>query len=258
MTSLHSLEIGTGETVILLHGFPFNQQLWAGFAKKLGDSHRVVTLDLPGFGNSPALPSGFTIDDVSSEILSFIQTKGYEAPVIVGHSLGGYIALGMAERDPGAMAGLCLFHSTAMADSSEKRQSRNKTLDFIARQGVRAFTSNFVAQLYADQQHSSITRVKNIAVQASREAVEGYTLAMRDRPDRQSVLKSFQKPILIIAGEKDPGIPVSAIQEQASLNPAIELSILPDTGHMGMFEAESVCVKKISEFVRKSAVTFRA
>lgn len=256
MTRLNYRELGTGPVVILLHGFPMNQQVWAEFGEKLSESLQVVTVDLPGFGKSPALPRGFTLEDVSGEMLSFIRERKYPRPVVVGHSLGGYVGLAMAESGQDLLGGLCLFHSTAVEDSEEKKQSRNKTLEFIARQGVQAFTSNFVGQLYADPQHSSITKVKNIAVQSREETVTGYTLAMRDRKDRRQVLRSFHKPILFLAGEKDQVIPASSILEQASLNEQAHAVILPDVAHMGMFESETTSLRHIADFVRNCSVTF--
>lgn len=256
MKEISYRELGSGAVVILIHGFPMNQQVWTDFGEKLSASLQVVTLDLPGFGKSAGLPKGFTIEDVASRVLTLIREKQYAMPVIVGHSLGGYVALAMAEQEPDRLGGICLFHSTALADSPEKKESRNKTLEFIARQGVQAFTSNFIAQLYADPQHSSITRVKRIAVESTREAVEGYTLAMRERKDRRHVLQAFPRPILFIAGEKDQGIPPNTIVQQSALVSTAETVILPDVGHMGMFEAEATCLRKITDFVGKCSVTF--
>ncbi|MGC1243062.1 MAG: alpha/beta hydrolase [Chryseosolibacter sp.] len=256
MASINYREQGSGTTVILIHGFPLNQLMWNDFEEKLSDTLQVVTIDLPGFGKSPGLPEGFSIDDVARVVLGWIREREYLNPVIVGHSLGGYVTLAMAEQDKNALGGICLFHSTALADSREKKQSRDKVLEFIAKQDVQAFTSNFIGPLYADPQHSSITKVKNIAVQSSRESVVGYTKAMRDRKQRTNVLADFHRPILFLAGEKDPGIPPGTIVEQATLNPLAEALILPDVGHMGMFEAEGPCLKKIIDFAKRCAVTF--
>jgi pimeloyl-ACP methyl ester carboxylesterase len=256
MSTLNHREQGNGHTIILIHGFPMNQHVWDDFVDKLDDHHHVVTVDLPGFGKSPGLSDGFSIDDVASEVLSWIHEKNYLNPIVVGHSLGGYVTLGMAEQDPEVIGGVCLFHSTAKADSEEKKQSRNKTLAFIEKQGVEAFTSNFIAQLYADPQHSSITKVKNIAVQSSRETVTGYIRAMRDRKDRTAVLESIHVPVLLLAGERDPGIPPETIREQAALNANAEAVILPDVAHMGMFEAEGPSLKKILNFFNDRGVTF--
>jgi pimeloyl-ACP methyl ester carboxylesterase len=256
MTTLHFREQGTGPTLILIHGFPLNQTVWDNFIQKLSLSLQVVTLDLPGFGKSPGLPEGFSLDDVGATVHSWLEEKKYHQPVIAGHSLGGYVTLALAERDRACMAGMCLFHSTALADSEEKKESRNKVLEFIEKQGVQAFTSNFIGQLYADPRHSSITKVKNIAVQSTKEAVVGYTKAMRDRKDLTGVLRTFHKPILFLGGEKDQGIPAATLHQQAVMNQGAEAVILPEVAHMGMFEAEGTCQKKIRTFVEKCAVTF--
>lgn len=242
--------------MILMHGFPMNQQVWADFAEKLSARFKVVTVDLPGFGKSPRLSGPFTLRAVASAVLNWVRAKQYQRPVITGHSLGGYVALALADLDIELMSGMCLFHSTALADSEEKKRSRNKVLEFIEKQGVHAFTSNFIAQLYADPQHSSITRVKNIAVQSSKETVVDYTMAMRDRPDQTDVLRRFPSPVLFLAGDKDQGIPVDSIVKQAALCKDGEAVILPEVAHMGMFEAEGACLRKLTSFVEKTAVTF--
>lgn len=256
MDALHYRETGSGPTLILIHGFPLNQQAWNEFAEKLSASLQVVTLDLPGFGKSPALPHPFSLKDVASSVLQWINKRKYHRPVIVGHSLGGYVALALADLNMDVMSGLCLFHSTALADSDEKKESRNKVIEFIEKQGVHAFTSNFIGQLYADTQHSSITKVKSIAVQASKDAVVEYTRAMRARPDQKSVLRRFPKPVLFLSGEKDRGIPADSILEQAALCRDAEAVILPEVAHMGMFESEGTCLKRIINFTEKCAVTF--
>lgn len=256
MGPINYREAGSGQPLMLIHGFPMNLHVWESVVEKLSDEFHVITPDLPGFGKSAGLPAGFSIEDVARSMLQFLKEKSFSMPVVVGHSLGGYVTLAMAEQQPDALAGFCLFHSTALPDSEEKKSSRNKVLEFIDKQGVHAFTSNFIAGLYADAQHSSITKVKNIAVTASAETVIGYTKAMRDREDRTHVLRSFPGPMLLLAGEKDQGIPPESILQQASLNEKAEGIILPGVAHMGMFEAEPMSLKKISAFVKKCAVTF--
>jgi pimeloyl-ACP methyl ester carboxylesterase len=248
-------EQGAGPSAIFIHGFPMNQSVWTELAEKLRKSVRVITLDLPGFGTSPALPEGFSLEQVARRLLDWIREREIVKPVIVGHSLGGYVALALAAQDKDLASGMCLFHSTAYADSPEKKQSRDKVLDFIEKQGVQAFTSNFIGQLYADPRHSSIGKVKSIAMQSSKEAVTGYTRAMKDRKDRTDVLRTFPSPILFLAGEKDQGIPGETIVQQAALNQQARAIILAGVAHMGMFEAEDICLKEISEFIQKCLVT---
>jgi pimeloyl-ACP methyl ester carboxylesterase len=234
--------------ILLLHGFPFHRRIWDGFAEGLAESARVIAVDLPGFGDSPIIKTPFTLDDIGRSILSWMDEHDVKTPMIVGHSLGGYIALALAGLDPSKFAGLILFHSTAYADNAEKKESRNKVLDFIDKNGVLKFTSNFIPPLFAKPDHPAIDTVRKIAIQASTEAVVNYTIAMRDRPDRTAMLTDFHKPIMFISGEKDGGITVESVKKQAQANPSIETHILNDCGHMGMFEKREETLMLIRKF----------
>lgn len=242
-------ERGKGPVVILLHGFPFNQTLWDDYAEKLSAMFRVFTLDLPGFGNSKPLKEPFSIDDISRKVISWIQEKGLRNVVLVGHSMGGYVSLAIAEKAPEILAALVLFHSTAYPDSKEKKESRNKAMAFIAKNGATAFTSSFITPLFANPQHPDIEKVRSIAMQSTAETLTGYIRAMRNRPDRQEVLKNFPKKILFLAGEKDAGIPIDTIHRQAGLCTDASVAVLPDTGHMSMFENREQSLQILKDFV---------
>jgi pimeloyl-ACP methyl ester carboxylesterase len=249
---LHFKSQGKGRPVLLIHGFPLNQTIWASFADELSKSFQVFTIDLPGFGESPLLKAPFSIVDVAESVLGWMTEHNIEKPIVIGHSLGGYVALEMVNMKPNTFAGLVLFHSTAYADSEEKKASRNKVLEFIEKNGVLTFTSNFIPPLFADQKHNDIEFVKRIATQSGKEAVVNYTIAMRDRPDRTSVLRQFPKPILFIAGEKDPGIPVESLKQQQQLGSHIDLSIVRNVAHMGMLEDQNQTLEIVKEFANKS------
>jgi pimeloyl-ACP methyl ester carboxylesterase len=228
---------GSGQPVILLHGFPFNQSLWDPLDSALAAlGYKIYTPDLPGFGESALLPSGFTLEDVAGEMLQWIHEEKINGIVLIGHSLGGYVALEMVRQQPGLFAGFGLLHSTALADHAEKKESRTKAIEFIGRNGVKAFTTNFIEPLFADSRNEFIPRVKNIASEATEEAVTGYTIAMRDRKNQEAVLKDFKGPILFVAGEHDKGIPVESVKQQAALCQHSEVHILSSSAHMSMFE----------------------
>jgi len=244
-------EYGQGRPVILLHGFPMHQEVWNDFAPHLADHCRVITPDLPGLGKTPGLPQGFSLADVALEVLNFCAEKEIHNSVVIGHSLGGYVALAMVEKNPGRFAGLGLFHSTAYPDSDEKKQSRTKVVEFVNQHGAEAFTSNFIPPLFARPDHPAIDRVRKLSVQANADAVKGYTLAMRDRPEQTKTLKSFKNPTLFIAGEKDNGIPFQTVQAQSRLCQHPEYHVLQDVAHMGMFEKPELTSTIIAGFLDK-------
>jgi pimeloyl-ACP methyl ester carboxylesterase len=252
MSSLNFSVRGQGTPVILLHGFPFNSSVWTPFAEALSNDFQVFTPDLPGFGKSPLLAGEFSIDDVGNAVIDWINKNRITNAVIVGHSLGGYVALSMVNQSPQIFSGLVLFHSTALADNPEKKENRNKVLSFIESNGVIPFTSNFIEPLFHNKVHPFIQKVRDIAIQGTKEAVVAYTKAMRDRNDRQHVLKDFGKSVLFLTGAHDSGISVESVEKQAFGNSRVNVQILENAAHMGMFEEREKCLEAIKIFVRSN------
>jgi pimeloyl-ACP methyl ester carboxylesterase len=219
---------GKGNPVIFLHGFPMHHGVWDDFGDRFKNSNTVITPDLPGFGKSPVLPPGFSLAQVAEQLIQ----------LVLDEALNNF-------------AGMGLFHSTAYADSDDKKQSRNKAIEFVNKNGAKAFATNFITPLFADPNDAAIEKVKKIAAESSESAVIGYTLAMRDRPDQTKTLKSFKKPTLFLAGDKDPGIPVESIHKQAAVCQNPEIHVLSNVAHMAMFERPEEAATKISTFLSK-------
>ncbi len=252
MKTLFSRQRGNGEVMIFIHGFPFHQGIWDNFAEKFIDANTVVTIDLPGFGKSPILPDGFTIDDVAENVLQFMDAHKLSNAILVGHSLGGYVSLAMIDKKPELFQKLIMFHSTAYADSDERKESRNKVVEFVKKNGALAFTTSFIGPLFSDPQHEDIELVKQIAATTDAETIIGYTKAMRDRPERIKTLKNFKKPTLFLAGDKDPGIPATSVVEQSRHCQKGKIHILKNVAHMGMFEKSVESVAGIKDFLKKT------
>lgn len=255
MSSVYFREVGSGFPVVLIHGFPFTNQIWDSFAQKLAEDFHVITPDLPGFGHTGLPGEKLTIDSVAAIMIHWLREKNITKSIVIGHSLGGYVTLAMARQAPELFSAIGLFHSTATADSEEKKESRDKVIEFIAKNGVEKFTSNFIGPLFADAHHPGIKTVQAIAVQAKENTVNAYTMAMRNRPDSTSVLSDFKKPVLFIAGEKDGGIPIDSIKKQSQLSQHSELHVLRDVAHMGMVEHENQTVEIVRRFIKKFGVT---
>jgi pimeloyl-ACP methyl ester carboxylesterase len=254
MTTLFFQETGSGKPVLLIHGFPFHHKIWDDYTGRLSDDFRVICIDLPGFGESAALKSPFTLEPVAETLLDFLQEKNIQEVNLIGHSLGGYVALAMVKKNPDIFSSLIMFHSTAYADSVEKRASRSKVVEFVKKNGALPFSSGFIPPLFANPTHPAIEKVKQIASDATAEAVISYTLAMRDRPDQIKTLENFKNPTLFLAGEKDPGIPVDSVRKQASHCQNPEIHIFDDVAHMGMFEKPRETAAKIKSFLAKNHV----
>lgn len=251
MRDLFFKKWGNGKPLLFIHGFPFHQEIWSSYVKKFTDKFCVITIDLPGFGKSPALTFPFTLDQVADSLLNFLFDQKLPRVALLGHSLGGYVALAMVKKKPEIFSELILFHSTAYPDSSEKKESRSKVIEFVERNGASPFTTNFIPPLFVKQDHPAIETVRKIAGKSTKAAVIGYTQAMRDRPDQIKTLESFENPTLFLAGRKDPGIPVESVLKQASHCKKPEIHILEEVAHMGMFESPDDTSAKIKDFLGK-------
>ena len=251
MNPVFSQDKGSGKPLLLIHGFPFHQGIWDGYSERFTDRFRVITVDLPGFGKSPLLKTPFSIDHVAETLLEFLRGKNLVDVIIVGHSLGGYVALSMIKKNPELFRALVLFHSTAYSDSADKKESRMKVVDFVKKNGALPFTTGFIPPLFANPNNQAIEKVRKVASEASAEAVIGYSLAMKDREENVKTLEIFENPTLFLAGKNDPGIPPESIIKQAAHCQKPQIQILDDVAHMGMFEKPEVTASEIKDFLSK-------
>lgn len=252
-TSFYYKEYGKGEPVILLHGFCETGEIWNGFVDTLSQKYRLLIPDLPGFGKSTILPGDFSIDDIGKLIGTWLQELRITNCAVIGHSLGGYVMLALAKNNPELLEKIGLFHSTALADSDEKKDSRNKTIEFIQKYGSRVFAESFAPSLFYDSNRNiikkDVLKVVKIASNVNEKSLVKYTEAMRDRNDRTDVLTSFENPILFIAGEYDTVIPIEKVNQQIELPKYPVVGILKNTGHMGMLERKTECLTILENFL---------
>jgi pimeloyl-ACP methyl ester carboxylesterase len=251
--NINHKEFGKGYPVILIHGFGESHTIWEPIAEKLGSKYRVLIPDLPGFGESSPLPFDHSIDMVANSIYDWMKKNNIAECIIIGHSLGGYVTLEIAKKFPNIVSAIGLIHSTALADTPEKRIGREKSIEFIQKHGVAKFIDSFVPMLfyekYRDKHKAAIDRVMEEGRNIPEKTLTDYMLSMRDRDDSTDFLKEFEKPILFVFGEEDTSIPPARSKEQIKfmLNPY--LKNLPETGHMGMIEREEEIFNTISKFV---------
>ena len=133
---------GEGKTLVLIHGFAEDGNIWNGLSNQLKDNFRLIIPDIPGSGKSTILNNSqreVSIDDYAKVIFQILKKENSTTCTIIGHSMGGYITLAFANKYPDLLAGFGLFHSTAFADSEEKKQTRRKAIEFIKNNGAYAF-----------------------------------------------------------------------------------------------------------------------
>lgn len=252
---LHHIQRGAGQPVVLLHGFCENLHIWDPVIDKLADSAHVIAIDLPGSGSNAALSGPISIEEMATQVYQTLHELGMVSGVLVGHSMGGYVSLAMAEKYPQWMQGLCLFHSTAFADSADKKEKRDKSFQFIHQYGIEEFNNSLVPSLFSTSQRDTlrdtIEKVKTLTNQTPVSTAMETVLAMKNRPDRTSVLRQANYPVMFITGREDEVVPLEDVQKQCWLPPGlVSMHVLPQVGHMGMYEQPQSTMAMLEALVR--------
>lgn len=229
--------------------------MWFPFVEPLAEYYRVTCIDLPGYGESLLEQADLSLENVADQLAEWFASEGLEKAVVIGHSLGGYVALALTERHPQLIAGLGLFHSMALADDAESQHKRDKALLFLKKHPVAKFIEPFIPSLFYDQRKTElqeeIRKSTEIGLKTPLETIVTYTLAMRERKDRFEVWKNLPCHCLFIGGVNDTRVPVSTCEEHIEERELIDGYIIPETAHMGMFERPSETLQMIKDYLLK-------
>jgi len=247
-------DIGNGSPVILIHGFGQDSQVWDIQAKELKTKWRLLIPDLPGSGRSPKGNPNWSMEELAEVIKAILDSEKINQAVIIGHSMGGYITLAFVEKYPGNALAFGLFHSSAFADSDEKKTARQKNIDFIDKNGSYSFlkqaTPNLFGELFKQEQPDFVNNFIDRYKEFDPNALIAYTQSMINRPDRTMVLKEFKNPVLFIIGKHDNAVPFEQTMQQVHLPQLSYIHILENAGHMGMIEEPQKSTIFLDEFIK--------
>jgi pimeloyl-ACP methyl ester carboxylesterase len=248
-------ESGKGKTLVFLHGVTESLEIWDSFREQLSESFRVIVIDLAGHGKSECVDPIHTMElqaEVVSEILKKCKVKSC---VMIGHSMGGYVALAFAGKYPEILKGLCLFHSHPYPDTAEDRKNRSRTIEIIAKDKF-GFVANFIPTLFPEGSKrkfaKEIGKLIERAKQIPKEGIIAAQEGMKVRRNQSALLKSIEVPVLFILGLKDSKAPLDRLWQMVSLPRHSECLILRDVGHMGYIEAPSETLAMIKGFAKKA------
>lgn len=243
---------GKGRAILLLHGFLASHKLWAAQFEDLSKRYRVIAPDLPGHGESESLGYLHSMELMAEAVHSLIRHLGLRKVVMVGHSLGGYISLAFAEKYTDKLKGLILINSTAAADSVERKTSRDQLIKMLPHKFDLVIDS-LVASFFAVNgpfRRYSLREYKKWAKACRPIGIAANVRGMKERKEREIILKFAPYPYLIISGAEDPIINRVQSKSEAKLNPLGSLLLLEDSGHMSVLEKPWFVNRLILHFLR--------
>ena len=244
---------GKGRVVVLLHGFLGSHQIWENTVKELSKSYRVIAIDLPGHGNTDCFGYIHTMDLIAKCVKAVMDNLRLKKYVMIGHSMGGYASLAFADLFPDNLKGLCLFHSSAYADSEEKKRDRSRSIK-IVKANHKIYTTEVIKNLFATKNakylKTEITFAQKIGSKISKQSIIASLEGMKDRPNRDVVLGMVHYPVMMVIGELDNVLPKEQLMEQLQLIKNPHLLYLEHDGHMGFLESPKTTIKTLRKFLR--------
>lgn len=241
-------KVGRGPHLTFLHGFCESGKMWSNLVPALEDHYTCIFIDLPGFGESPLLREtdltqmAQMVNDVHSEL-------GIEDSVLLGHSMGGYVALEAVSQNENLYGGLGLIHSTSYADNAEKKEARSKVIKFLEEYEAPYFLQQFYPQLVHPKHLSRLEEdLWNLVKDSSKQGIINATKAMMTRKDHRETLANLQIPVLFLTGDSDVHFPMSDIYKQAALCGMAQINVLTEVGHLSVYEDLDNCLAAILEF----------
>ncbi|RFS24579.1 alpha/beta hydrolase [Chitinophaga silvatica] len=246
------IEEGTGAVVVLIHGFSESAGLWHLQTNRLKNHYRVIVPDLPGTLAAP-LTQPLSIESMADYVYAILLEEDIKEAVVIGHSMGGYVALALAEKHPALIKGLGLFHSTAKADSEEKKENRSKSINLMQQYGADTFLRQTLPNMFSPATKSKHPELIDACIKMGQEcslsALIAYYEAMKERPDRTAVLQQLKVPVLFVVGKDDNAVPLDNILPQIAMPAVSSVHIFEEVGHMGMWEIPAASNLVLEQFI---------
>ncbi|MBO5332144.1 MAG: alpha/beta hydrolase [Alistipes sp.] len=255
-TALHIADSGVGEKcVVLLHGYLESMYVWDDFAPLLTPSVRVITVDIPGHGISEVKGEVHTMEMVADVLHEMLKSLEIERVTMVGHSMGGYVALAFCARYPEQLDGLVLLSSTPNPDTEAKRENRRREIALV-RAGKKDALARVAPEAgFAEQNRrrlkSYIDDLTECVHITEDDGIVALLGGMMERVDQNEMLRKSAVPQLFILGKKDGYIPVEVAEEIVANHPQAQVAWLEESGHMGFIEEPEACAEALLKFVLK-------
>jgi len=243
---------GRGTAIVLLHGFLENSTMWDYFVADFSKKNRIITIDLLGHGNTEPLGYIHSMEDNADVVHTVLSELKIRKAVLVGHSMGGYVALAFAELYADNVKGMVLLNSTSRADSDERKTNRDRAIKTV-KQNYTNFVRLSIANLFSENNRERLAQeIESVKIEALKTPLQGIVASlegMKIRKDREVILHFANYPILLILGKSDPVLNYDESIEQIE-NTDVKLLTFQD-GHMSHIENRDDLKKSLLDFFKR-------
>ena len=252
-TKISYTDSGKGAVVVLLHGFLENKHMWNEIIPEISKNKRVLAIDLLGHGHTECLGYIHPMELMADAVTAVLKTLRIRKITLIGHSMGGYVSLALAEKNRKMIRGLCLLNATAASDDTSRKKLReraNKMAQINLPNIVRMSFINLFSEKSKEKFNPEMQLALSEALQTSLQGYSACQEGMRIRPNRLSVLKNNYFKKLFILGKKDPVLPVEKGIKEAEETQSE--TVVLSGGHMSHIENSDKLIKVLNTFIRRS------
>ena len=243
---------GEGPAVLLIHGYPLDRTLWRHQVDHLAGFRRIAP-DLRGMGLSDAPDLGYSMTTYADDLAALLDSLGVDVVVVVGLSLGGYVAFEFVRRWRRRVRGLVLMDTRSEADSAEARRARDSSAAAVRDAGPAAIADAMLPKLFAREslkEAPAAEAVRRMILASPPAGLAGALGAMRDRPDSTPLLSTLGGiPTLVVVGEDDRVTPPDGARAMAEAIPGARFQVVPGAGHLTPIEQPAATTRLLGEFL---------
>ncbi len=247
-----SIDGNGADTIVMIHGFPLTRAIWDEQSAALAATHRVVRPDLRGMGRSSVPPGPYLMETLAGDVAAILDTIGEDRATIVGHSLGGYVALAFARMYAERVKRLALVCSRLTADDSARATWRNELAHRAEEtQKNTEILDAMLPALFASGRPANDALIARVRVIAERNDPRGLAAMLRGmalREPADDIAPALEMPVLVLAGGADAVVPLAEAEAVARAFPNGRLVVANASGHLPMLEEPDVVTAALARF----------
>jgi 3-oxoadipate enol-lactonase len=248
-----------GETVVLLAGFPLTREIWKSTVAHLAPARRVVRPDIRGIGATSVSDGPYLMELLAGDVAATLDALGVERATLVGHSLGGYVALAFARMFAERLNRLALVCSRLSADTAQQARAREELALQLEREGnsealVTAYVPRLLCEETKRQKPEIVEYVSAIARHIDPRGAAAILRGMAFRGDSFDIAPDIGVPVLVIAGGADSVVPLDESRAMAAAFPRAEFAVTEHSGHLPMLEEPASIASLLSDWLAKTSL----
>lgn len=245
--------------IVLLHGYLETMYVFNELVDALKERYRVIVLDLPGHGltdSAPANAKGLRVNTIEFDvpvICGVMDKCGVEKAVVIGHSMGGYIAMECLKERPERFEKAVIFNSHPYQDLPEKAADRQREIKVIEAEKLELLAAASIPKMYYVENlkrcDEKVKETVELCETHDPEGIIASILGMSARPGMESVMKNPPVPMMLIHGDHDNFLPLEKVEQLKAEFPQIRYHLIPATGHNSFIEEPDKVVAALDGFI---------